>query len=215
MLPTQYEVIKLDTGQEIMGMTRKVGSVTEITLPMHCHLSMTRRGRTLATFYPYSPLTSDTVIKIPEDMILHRNSLNRQIVPLYDNASSKWLTMIEGGNIPLDNALPMGDEVDARNAMDDIVKRITELHDEHRELEMMDSYSEEIDDLEGGSYEDFFSAITPKDKRKFTNGDIFTCVFNVDTNRIRTYTFYVSYLVTDSNARTLSFINIHVYNVPL
>jgi len=166
LLPTQYEVIKLDTGQEIMGMTRKVGSVTEITLPMHCHLSMTRRGRTLATFYPYSPLTSDTVIKIPEDMILHRNSLNRQIVPLYDNASSKWLTMIEGGNIPLDNALPMGDEVDARNAMDDIVKRITELHDEHRELEMMEAYSEEIDDLEGGSYEDFFSAITPKDKKK-------------------------------------------------
>ena len=28
------------------------------------------------------------------------------------------------------------------------------------------TYSEEIDDLEGGSYEDFFSAITPKDKKK-------------------------------------------------
>ena len=100
LVPNAYEVIRLDTGHEICGMTRRVGEVTEITLPMICHLSATFKGSTVATFYPYSPLTSDTVIKIPEDMILHRNTMNPQVIPMYDSASSKWLGMIENQSIP-------------------------------------------------------------------------------------------------------------------
>jgi hypothetical protein len=167
LVPNQYEVIRLDTGQEIMGMTRRLEGQTEVTLPMMCHLSATMKGRTIATFYPYSPLSSDTTVTIPDDMILHRNTLNKQIVPFYDNASSKWLNMVETGTIPLDNNLPIGDQVDVRSQLDDLVKRMMDMqrHPEEEDLEWLEAMQEELD-LERDEYEDFFSARPPKDKKK-------------------------------------------------
>ena len=34
IIPTKYEVVKLKTGTEIVGMTRDLGDKVEITLPM-------------------------------------------------------------------------------------------------------------------------------------------------------------------------------------
>ena len=40
IIPTKYEVVKLKTGTEIVGMTRDLGDKVEITLPMICQLSL-------------------------------------------------------------------------------------------------------------------------------------------------------------------------------
>ena len=59
--PKQYEVLKLRNGLEVVGMTRDTSQGIEITLPMVCRLSSGPTPvETLATFYPYAPLTSDT-----------------------------------------------------------------------------------------------------------------------------------------------------------
>ena len=52
LVPNKYEVIKLTTGQEIVGMTREVGDEgLEVYLPMICHLSVqVSVNTTLATF---------------------------------------------------------------------------------------------------------------------------------------------------------------------
>ena len=60
LIPSRYEVIKLKTGTEIVGMTRDVGASLEVTLPMICQLSLIPgTPRTQAIFYPYSPLSAD------------------------------------------------------------------------------------------------------------------------------------------------------------
>ena len=40
LVPERYEVIKLKSGAEIVGMTRDCGDHLEITLPMICQLSL-------------------------------------------------------------------------------------------------------------------------------------------------------------------------------
>ncbi len=103
IIPTQYEVLKLMSGAEVVGMTRDTGNGIEITLPMICKLELvTPDGKqTLATFYPYAPLSSDPTVKIPSEMIAHRNTMNEQFVPFYDEASSRWFDMVENKTIPL------------------------------------------------------------------------------------------------------------------
>jgi len=102
LLPTQYQVVRLTTGQDIVGMTKDTGAALQITLPMICHLtvSLPEQG-TVATFYPYSPMSSDVVISIPKTIISHATALNEQFIPQYDKASSTWLGMIEHKRIPL------------------------------------------------------------------------------------------------------------------
>jgi len=162
--PNKYEILKLDTGQEVVGMTKQFSDFVEITCPMVCHLSVTQRGKTLATFYPYSPLTSDTVVTIPEEMILHRNTLNTQVVPLYDDASVQWLTMIENGSIPLVNKLIKDDSVSVRNETDKRIKSLYDLeHLSRLEEEFLDELEAEFLNETDSSFE---SAIPPKDKKK-------------------------------------------------
>ena len=100
-----YEVVKLKTGSEFCGMVRDLGDGSvEITIPMICHLTrQSPTNETLATFIPYAPLSSDPIVKVQLDSIMHRNPMNEQFIPFYDEASSKWLGMVEGGTIPLTN----------------------------------------------------------------------------------------------------------------
>lgn len=103
LVPNKYEVLKLKTGTEICGMTRETGNGIEVILPMICQLSAITRKQTLATFYPYAPLSKDPAISIPIEQILHRSNMNEQFIPFYDEASSQWQTMVEEGKIPLTN----------------------------------------------------------------------------------------------------------------
>ena len=67
IIPTQYEVLKLLNGTEVVGMTRDTGNGIEITLPMICKLEVVAPAgnTTLATFYPYAPLSADATVLLP------------------------------------------------------------------------------------------------------------------------------------------------------
>ena len=126
-------------------MTRDTSKGIEITLPMVCKLNAGQTPvETLATFYPYAPLTSDTTVLVPIDHILHRNVMNEQYIPFYDEASSQWLDMLENNSIPLINVTTK------RRYMDKILQNlINEVSDEY-----------DYEDLE------FEEANLPKDKTK-------------------------------------------------
>jgi hypothetical protein len=99
----KYEVVRLNNGDEFVGMVKDVEDTLEITLPMICHLTKVSQRETLATFIPYSPLSSDSILYLDMKNVLHRSEMNAQFIPFYDEASVKWLTMVEEGNIPLSN----------------------------------------------------------------------------------------------------------------
>lgn len=121
--PQEYEVLKLKTGLEIVGMTRDVQKGVEVTLPMICQLRMLpMKKNTLATFYPYAPMTSDTSVVIPYDHLVHRNVMNKQYVPFYDEASSQWMKMIEESSIPLTNK----DPIMSKEYMDQAIRSLIE-----------------------------------------------------------------------------------------
>ena len=67
----KYEVVKLKTGSEIVGMVRDTNNGVEITLPMICQLTVQDKLNTLATFYPYAPLSEDPIIMLPVDQVLY------------------------------------------------------------------------------------------------------------------------------------------------
>lgn len=102
----KYEVIKLKTGQELCGMVSYTDSTVSITLPMICQLTRVSQANTLATFIPYAPLANDPILIIGLESIMHTSVMNKQFIPFYDEASAKWLSMVEDGNIPLTNAIP-------------------------------------------------------------------------------------------------------------
>ena len=101
LAPNRYEVIKLKTGLDIVGMVRDSGEGIHITLPMICQLQLTQTNDTLSTFIPYAPLSAEPTLFIPNTHIVHRNKLNEQFVSYYDNASARWLEMVENGTIPV------------------------------------------------------------------------------------------------------------------
>ena len=147
LIPQKYEVLKLRNGLEVVGMTRDTSKGIEITLPMVCKLNAGQTPvETLATFYPYAPLTSDTSVVVPIDHILHRNVMNQQYIPFYDEASSQWLEMLENNSIPLINGTTK------RKYMDKILQNLIN--------EVSDEYVYEDFDLE------FEEALPPKDKKK-------------------------------------------------
>lgn len=118
LIPSKYEVIKMTTGSEIVGMTRDLGDNLEITLPMICHLSIIPGSvKTQVIFYPYSPLSEEEKIVMPKTSVMHRTSMNEQFIPHYDNASSLWMKMIENKSIPI------GDEKSVRKDLDTRIKR--------------------------------------------------------------------------------------------
>jgi hypothetical protein len=158
LIPSRYEVIKLKTGTEIVGMTRDVGASLEVTLPMICQLSLIPgTPRTQAVFYPYSPLSADERVNIPKEQVMHRQLMNDQFIPFYDNASSKWFDMIENQSIPLAN------DEDKRigEMMRNSLQRIMQRGEAFDEDDLIDEIFEEASDIS-----DFESALPPKDKKK-------------------------------------------------
>jgi len=143
--PQKYEVIRLRTGSELVGMTRDTPNGLEITLPMMCQLTIqTNNNSTLATFYPYTPLSEDSIVTFPLDIILHRSDMNQQFIPFYDEASSRWLEMVENGTIPLTNK-----QIDVKKElMDDLLNSITERPITNEEFDFSDEFFEDVDDLE-------------------------------------------------------------------
>ena len=164
IIPTQYEVLKLRSGSEVVGMTRDTGEGIELALPMICRLEVINPEgtHTLATFFPYAPMSADTMVKIPNDMIAHRNTLQEQFIPYYDEASSRWFEMVENKTIPL-----TGDKKEVRKQyLDRIVNGLMEAtggpmtEQEERMLRRMEE--EEWDEID----DDFLTALPPTDKNK-------------------------------------------------
>lgn len=153
LLKQRYEVIKLKTGTEFVGMVRDTTEGLEVTLPMICHLSVQQPiNSTLATFYPYAPMSEDPIVKIPFDQVLHRSTMNQQFIPFYDEASSNWLKMVEQGTIPLTNDLKGVSKEYMKAAVDSILKNVKE--------DDFDDYFEELAETE------FELAMKPTDPKK-------------------------------------------------
>tara|TARA_B100000085_G_scaffold283193_1_gene313272 strand:- start:928 stop:1455 length:528 start_codon:yes stop_codon:yes gene_type:complete len=167
IIPQKYEVLKLRSGSEVVGMTRDTATGVEITLPMICRLETINPegSHTLATFYPYAPLSSDPMVTLPNDMIAHRSSLNEQFVPFYDEASARWFDMVENKSIPL-----TGNRKEIRRAyLDRIVQDLMNAtggpisEQEERMLQRMEEEEwEEYDE----SFDEFEHALPPTDKKK-------------------------------------------------
>ena len=156
LVPERYEVIKLKSGTEVVGMTRDCGDHVEITLPMICQLSLIPgTPRTNAVFYPYAPLSADEMVKIPNYEIVHRNIMNEQLVPYYDDASSRCFEMIENKSIPLASAEDKKVSEIMRRSLDRILTRAPNDEFIEEALEEMDLELEE-----------FETSIAPTDKKK-------------------------------------------------
>mgnify|MGYP001411934008 FL=1 len=167
IIPQKYEVLKLRSGSEVVGMTRDTATGVEITLPMICRLEVVNPegSHTLATFYPYAPLSSDPMVTLPNDMIAHRSSLNEQFVPFYDEASARWFDMVENKTIPL-----TGDRKEIRRAyLDRIVQDLMNATGgpiSEREERMLQRMEEEEWDEFDEQMADFEHALPPSDKKK-------------------------------------------------
>lgn len=167
IIPQKYEVLKLRSGSEVVGMTRDTATGVEITLPMICRLETINPegSHTLATFYPYAPLSSDPMVTLPNDMIAHRSSLNEQFVPFYDEASARWFDMVENKTIPL-----TGDRKEIRRAyLDRIVQDLMNATGgpiSEREERMLQRLEEEEWEEYDESFDEFEHALPPTDKKK-------------------------------------------------
>ncbi len=137
----KYQVIKLKTGQELCGMVSYTNETVEITLPMICQLTKVTATNTLATFIPYNPLGNDSILTIGLESVMHTSNMNDQFIPFYDEASAKWLSMVEQGNIPLTNTLPSTKEF-LRERFNDMMDNLSQ-----EELEMLEEDSLEPDYL--------------------------------------------------------------------
>ena len=138
----KYQVIKLKTGQELCGMVSYTNDTIEITLPMICQLTKVTASNTLATFIPYNPLGNDSILSIGLDSVMHTSNMNDQFIPFYDEASAKWLSMVEDGNIPLTNKLPTAREF-LKERMDSMLDTLTE-----EEIEMIAEEEDHADYLQ-------------------------------------------------------------------
>ena len=137
----KYQVIKLKTGQELCGMVSYKENTIEVTLPMICQLTKVTATNTLATFIPYNPLGNDSILTIGIDSVMHTSNMNDQFIPFYDEASAKWLSMVETGSIPLTNTLPSTREF-LRERINDMMDNLSQ-----EELDMLEEESLEPDYL--------------------------------------------------------------------
>ena len=111
-------------------------------------ITSSRTPRTNAVFYPYAPLSADEIINIPKFEIIHRNLMNEQFVPYYDDASSRWFDMIENKSIPLATVEDKKVSEIMRRSIDRMMSRMTEALDEQfieEQLEDMDWEMEEFE----------------------------------------------------------------------
>ncbi|SVA68555.1 uncharacterized protein METZ01_LOCUS121409 [marine metagenome] len=166
LVPERYEVLKLKNGSEVVGMTRDLGDKIEVTLPMICQLSLVPgTPRTNAIFFPYAPLSSDEKVNIPKLEIVHRNLMNDQFIPYYDNASAKWMEMIENKSIPLANAEDLKVQEVMRRHFDRLLTHEKDSFLEPPDAEFIEEILEDMADQ--SDFEEFKYARPPKDKKKF------------------------------------------------
>ena len=166
LIPERYEVIKLKNGAEVVGMTRDLGDTIEKTLPMICQLNLVPgTPRTNAVFYPYAPLSAEEKVNIPKFEIVHRNLMNEQFVPYYDNASAKWMSMIENKSIPLANAEDLKVQEVMRRHIDRLLAG--ERFADFPEGPDPEFIEEMLEDMSEDDFEEFKYALPPKDKKKF------------------------------------------------
>ena len=126
---------------------------------MICQLSLIPgTPRTNAVFYPYAPLSADEIIKIPNYEIVHRNLMNEQFVPYYDDASSRWFDMIENKSIPLATVEDKKVSEIMRRSIDRMMSRMTEAPDEQ-------FIEEQLEDMDW-EMEEFELSEAPTDKKK-------------------------------------------------
>jgi len=98
----KYEVIKLITGESIVGITTsETDEKIDVIVPMICQLNLIATKETMATFIPYQPLSADSIISFPHDTIVQRSDVNEQFIDIYDSAAAQWLQMVEEKSIPL------------------------------------------------------------------------------------------------------------------
>jgi hypothetical protein len=122
-------------------MVRDTNNGVEITLPMICQLTVQDKLNTLATFYPYAPLSEDPIIMLPVDQVLYRSVMNQQFIPFYDEASSRWLEMVETQSIPLTNQKITAEDVrrDYLNkVMESLIPEDLEMIEEEFDVEDLD-----------------------------------------------------------------------------
>lgn len=163
IIPQKYEVLKLRTGGDIVGMTRNTQEGIEVTLPMICRLEAADVKTTLATFYPYAPLSSDPKVTIPLDMVTHRNTLNEQFIPFYDEASSRWFDMVENKTIPLTGDRKQIHRAYLDRIIEDLMSRPM-TRDEEQMLQEMEE--DEWNASDDAMYEFESNLVVPKDKKK-------------------------------------------------
>ena len=145
----KYQVIKLKTGQELCGMVSYKENTIEVTLPMICQLTKISATNTLATFIPYNPLGNDSILTIGRDSVMHTSNMNDQFIPFYDEASAKWLSMVEDGTIPLTNKLPSAKEF-LKERVDEMLNTLSD---------------EELAQLEEDTLQEDYFHVAPDEKK--------------------------------------------------
>lgn len=145
----KYQVIKLKTGQELCGMVSYKENTIEVTLPMICQLTKISATNTLATFIPYNPLGNDSILTIGRESVMHTSNMNDQFIPFYDEASAKWLSMVEDGTIPLTNKLPSAKEF-LKERVDEMLNTLSD---------------EELAQLEEDTLQEDYFHVAPDEKK--------------------------------------------------
>jgi len=145
----KYQVIKLKTGQELCGMVSYKENTIEVTLPMICQLTKISATNTLATFIPYNPLGNDSILTIGRESVMHTSNMNDQFIPFYDEASAKWLSMVEDGTIPLPNRLPSAKEF-LKERVDEMLNTLSD---------------EELAQLEEDTLQEDYFHVAPDEKK--------------------------------------------------
>jgi len=99
--PKKYEIIKLVSGNEIVGMTIESTETVKIILPMSFQLVPIDITQTKLGFFPYIPLSSDIAIDIYKSDILHRSTLNSSFISIYDKAATNWEDLLTNDLVPI------------------------------------------------------------------------------------------------------------------
>jgi hypothetical protein len=78
---------------------------------------------------------------LPVDQVLYRSVMNQQFIPFYDEASSRWLEMVETQSIPLTNQKITAEDVrrDYLNkVMESLIPEDLEMIEEEFDVEDLD-----------------------------------------------------------------------------
>ena len=124
----------------------------------YCHSRNFKVDENTFNFFKMYRASADEVINITKFEIIHRNLMNEQFVPYYDDASSRWFEMIENKSIPLATVEDKKVSEIMRRSIDRMMSRMTEAPDEQ-------FIEEQLEDMDW-EMEEFELSEAPKDKKK-------------------------------------------------